>query len=232
MRGSPPGRRGCRARCPSPAARVVWPPPHPRFPSFCFVQIVMAVFSWIYYSNYVARGGAQAVAGVMSAALKLPPLQQVRGGGASAARAGGRAAGAGIGAQCGRACACSQGPAPSCRPLTTRPPPLNTAGGDGAPGQCADRAGDAAVAAGQGDSGARGASAGGRMRRGRAPRSRAPCSSRPPLVLSRPLRAARLALTAPAPFAAPGLHMHPLCPYDPRCTAPTMPPCLSERPPL
>ena len=49
----------------------------------------MAVFSYIYFQNYVASRGPQSVAAVMSAALKLAPLQQARrgpgGGGAKAA---------------------------------------------------------------------------------------------------------------------------------------------------
>jgi hypothetical protein len=42
------------------------------------LQIVMAVFSWIYYTNYVAKSAAS-VAAVMSAVLKLGPQQQVGG---------------------------------------------------------------------------------------------------------------------------------------------------------
>ena len=58
-------------------------------------QIVMAVFSWIYYSNYVAKSAAS-VAAVMSSALKLSPQQQVWGcvrvwvGGCVGCRGGGR----------------------------------------------------------------------------------------------------------------------------------------------
>ena len=40
------------------------------------LQIVMAVFSWIYYTNYVAKSAASVAAG-MSAVLKLGPQQLV-----------------------------------------------------------------------------------------------------------------------------------------------------------
>lgn len=47
-------------------------PPHPR------LQVVMAIFCYVYYNNYVSPA-TTSVSAVMSAALKLPPLQQVGG---------------------------------------------------------------------------------------------------------------------------------------------------------
>ena len=51
-------------------------------------QIVMAVFSWIYYTNYVTKSAAS-VAAVMSAVLKLGPQQQVGGRVGGSGRGGG-----------------------------------------------------------------------------------------------------------------------------------------------
>jgi uncharacterized membrane protein len=56
----------------------------------------MAVFAYIYFNNYVARSSAT-VAAVMSAALKLTPLQQVGHLGEGGGVAGGGVA-AGMGA--------------------------------------------------------------------------------------------------------------------------------------
>lgn len=51
----------------------------------------MAIFCYVYYSNYVSPA-TTGVSAVMSAALKLPPLQQVRrGAGAGAGAVGGAA---------------------------------------------------------------------------------------------------------------------------------------------
>lgn len=54
--------------------------PHPlHTPSLVpptLLQVVMAVFSYIYYNNYVAKS-AHTVAAVMSATLRLTPPQQV-----------------------------------------------------------------------------------------------------------------------------------------------------------